>query len=61
MIDANTVYSSDPEVQDKLRTYERGHMKTMPIFSEYGLKEMLPLRLEEPNEGCIRPSGKYFN
>lgn len=35
-------------------------MKTMPIFSEYGLKDMLPLRLEEPNEGCIRPSGKLI-
>ena len=35
-------------------------MKTMPIFSEFGLKDMLPLRLEEPNEGCIRPSKKFL-
>ena len=32
----------------------------MPILSEFGLKDMLPLRLEEPNEGCIRPSKKFL-
>ena len=28
----------------------------MPIFDEYGLKEMMPLKLEEPDDGCLRPS-----
>ena len=76
VIDANTVYSSDPALQRQLRsplpvlstlstiynlpvfrrTFEGGRLKTLPIFSEYGLKDMLPLKLEEPDDGCLRPS-----
>ena len=79
VIDANTVYSSDPALQRKLRSllpglstitiymyiaydnfarrmFEGGRLKTLPIFSEYGLKDMLPLKLEEPDDGCLRPS-----
>ena len=36
--------------------FEGGRLKTLPIFSEYGLKDMLPLKLEEPDDGCLRPS-----
>ena len=38
------------------RTHEGGMLKSMPIFDEYGLKEMMPLKLEEPDDGCLRPS-----
>ena len=38
------------------RMFEGGRLKTLPIFSEYGLKDMLPLKLEEPDDGCLRPS-----
>jgi hypothetical protein len=40
-----------------------------PVFSEYGLKDLLPLKLDIPDEGCTRPNrsmycfegGKYYN
>lgn len=25
-----------------------------PAFAEYGLKDLLPLRLKDPDEGCTR-------
>lgn len=32
----------------------------MPVFSDFGLKELLPLKLEDPDEGCIRPSKDVY-
>lgn len=31
-----------------------------PVFSEYGLKDLLPLKLEYPDEGCTRPDKSLF-
>ena len=30
------------------------------MFREYGMMDLLPLKLEEPDEGCIRPSDDLF-
>ena len=54
-IDANTVYGSEEKLQSSLRTHSGGLLKTIPIFEEYNLHDMLPLKLEEPDDGCIRP------
>ena len=92
-LDAGTVYSNSPKVQDSLRylaespgsnrhlvilrLYKKGLMKTLPVFSEFNMMDMMPLRvsihhhpsepssnpltqLEEPDEGCIRPSEDVF-
>eukprot|EP00088_Acartia_fossae_P020565 TRINITY_DN2211_c0_g1_i10.p1 TRINITY_DN2211_c0_g1~~TRINITY_DN2211_c0_g1_i10.p1 ORF type:complete len:747 (-),score=69.80 TRINITY_DN2211_c0_g1_i10:194-2434(-) len=60
VIDANTVYSNEPETIRKLRTYVGGKMKTLPVFSNLGLKDLLPLNLENPDRGCIRPNRNVF-
>lgn len=31
-----------------------------PAFSEYGLKDMLPLKLDIPDEGCTRSNRSQF-
>ena len=32
----------------------------LPVFEEFGMKELLPLKLDEPDEGCIRPSEDVY-
>ena len=49
------MYGSDEELQSSLRTHSGGLLKTIPIFAEYDLQDMLPLKLDEPDDGCIRP------
>lgn len=31
-----------------------------PAFQEYGLKDLLPLKLDVPDEGCTRPNSTMF-
>lgn len=31
-----------------------------PVFSEYGLKDLLPLKLDIPDEGCTRPNKSMY-
>lgn len=31
-----------------------------PVFREYGLKDLLPLKLDFPDEGCTRPDKSVF-
>lgn len=59
-IDAGTVYSNVPERLESLRLYKKGLMKTLPVFEEFNMKDLLPLKLEEPDEGCIRPSEDVY-
>ena len=56
VLDAGTVYSNIPEKMESLRLYKKGFLKTLPVFSEFNMRDLLPLKLEEPDEGCIRPS-----
>lgn len=52
----------------KLRTGFGGLLRMNPIFKEYGLRDLLPLKLDIPGEGCTRPNdnmycfeaGKYY-
>ena len=54
VLDANMVYGSDKETADKLRTFQSGLLKTTQVFKEYGLKDLLPLKMDNPDDGCIR-------
>jgi peroxidase len=56
VLDANTVYSNDEQLLRSLRTFSGGKMKTYKPFSDLGLKDLLPLKLENPDVGCIRPN-----
>ena len=58
VLDAGTVYSNIPEKMESLRLYKKGFLKTLPVFSEFNMRDLLPLKLEEPDEGCIRPSNE---
>ncbi|CAG0890250.1 unnamed protein product [Darwinula stevensoni] len=53
-IDANWVYGSKKETADALRSFEYGQLKMLPVFQEYGLKELLPLNMADPESGCLR-------
>ena len=43
-----------------MRSYRAGLLKTLPVFREFGLKDLLPPTMHEPDEGCIRPSKDIF-
>jgi len=60
LLDAGTVYSNDDEVQERLRAFKGGKLKMLPVFDDQGMKPLLPLKLEEPDEGCIRPSEDVY-
>jgi len=52
-IDGNFVYGSDLETAKRLRTMVGGRLKTTPL-SEYGLKDLLPMKTGNPDIGCER-------
>jgi len=60
LLDAQTVYSNEAEKLESLRLYKNGFLKTLPVFSEFNMRDLLPLKLEEPDEGCIRPSEDVY-
>lgn len=31
-----------------------------PAFEQYGLKDILPLKLDIPDEGCTRPNNSMY-
>lgn len=35
-------------------------MRMNPVFQEYGLKDLLPLKLDIPDEGCTRPNKSMY-
>ncbi len=43
-----------------LRSGYGGQMRMNPVFAELGLKEMLPLKLDVPDEGCTRNNRSQF-
>ena len=59
-LDAGTVYSNSEETQEKLRTFKGGLLKMLPVFEDQGMKPLLPLKLDEPDEGCLRPSEDVY-
>lgn len=54
VLDANWIYGSDKETADSLRSFKGGLLKSTPMFRQHGLKDLLPLKLENPDDGCIR-------
>jgi hypothetical protein len=36
------------------RLFKGGLLKTLPAFAEFNMKDLLPLKIEKPDEGCIR-------
>ncbi|XP_046396972.1 peroxidase-like [Ischnura elegans] len=59
-IDANFIYGSSVRVSDSLRTLQGGLLATLPIFRRLGLRDLLPLKLNFPDDGCIRPNKDVF-
>jgi len=60
LLDGGTVYSNLPHRLESLRLYKSGLLKTLPAFAEFNMRDLLPLKLEEPDEGCIRPQEDVF-
>ncbi|KAK2721110.1 hypothetical protein QYM36_003402 [Artemia franciscana] len=60
VIDMNFAYGSSKGRADRLRLFEGGLMKTLPVFRKYGLKDLLPIRLKTPDDGCIRPAKDVY-
>lgn len=59
-IDGNTIYGVNEKFTRKLRTGYGGLLRMNPVFAEYGLKDLLPLKLDVPDEGCTRPNKSMF-
>ncbi len=59
-LDAGTTYSNSEETQRELREFQGGRLKMLPLFDKFRMKSLLPLKLEEPDEGCIRPSDDIY-
>ncbi len=53
-LDAGTVYSNIPERLEQLRLFKGGLLKTLPAFSDVRMRDLLPLKIEGADEGCIR-------
>ncbi|XP_063847936.1 peroxidase-like [Scylla paramamosain] len=60
MLDANWVYGSTNDHANQIRLHRGGLMKSLPVFREFGMKDLLPLKLNEPDEGCIRPNRDVY-
>ncbi|XP_034945626.1 peroxidase [Chelonus insularis] len=60
VLDGNTIYGISEDFARKLRTGYDGLLRMNPVFSEYGLKDLLPLKLDIPDEGCTRPNSSMY-
>lgn len=60
VLDGNTVYGKTDLEARKLREGFGGLLRMNPAFREYGLHDLLPLKLDIPDEGCTRPNKSMF-
>lgn len=60
VIDGNTIYGVKEGFSRKLRAGYGGLLRMNPVFAEYGLKDLLPLKLDIPDEGCTRPNKSMY-
>ncbi|XP_070492869.1 peroxidase [Chironomus tepperi] len=60
VIDGNTIYGVSEKYTRKLRTGFSGFLRMNPVFQEFGLKDLLPLKLDFPDEGCTRPNKNLY-
>ncbi|XP_022239816.1 peroxidase-like [Limulus polyphemus] len=59
-IDGNFIYGSNHKVASRLREYRGGRLKTLPLYRELGLKDLLPMKMVDPDVGCMaRPRNIY--
>ncbi|XP_066937069.1 peroxidase-like [Macrobrachium rosenbergii] len=54
VIDANTVYGGTETHARSLRAFQGGLMRMNDAFAHLGLRELLPPKIDLPDEGCIR-------
>jgi hypothetical protein len=48
------VYSNEPERLHELRLFKGGLLKTLPAFADVRMRDLLPLKIDGADEGCIR-------
>ncbi|CAL8144204.1 unnamed protein product [Orchesella dallaii] len=60
IIDGNTVYGVEENFARSLRTGYGGLLRMNPVFAQYGLHDLLPLKLDIPDEGCTRPNKSMY-
>ncbi|KAK7864953.1 hypothetical protein R5R35_004937 [Gryllus longicercus] len=60
VLDGNTVYGVSEKFARHLRTGYGGLLRMNPVFDQYGLKDLLPLKLDIPDEGCTRPNRSMY-
>lgn len=60
VIDGNTVYGVNEKFDRKLRSGYGGLLRMNPVFEQFGLKDLLPLKLDVPDEGCTRPNKSMY-
>uniref|UniRef100_T1ILP9 Chorion peroxidase n=1 Tax=Strigamia maritima TaxID=126957 RepID=T1ILP9_STRMM len=60
VLDANYIYGLTNEWASSLRTFQGGQLRTTPAFRQFGLKDLLPLKQQKPDEICLRPNPNIF-
>ncbi|XP_025192930.1 peroxidasin homolog [Melanaphis sacchari] len=60
VIDGNTIYGVDEAFSQYLRSGYTGQLRMNPAFANLGLKELLPMKLNIPDEGCIRSNASQY-
>ncbi|XP_071539893.1 peroxidase-like [Panulirus ornatus] len=60
VIDANTVYGSSLSHSRRLRAMHGGLLRMNDSFASIGLRELLPPKLDDPDQGCIRLSPDHY-
>jgi hypothetical protein len=60
VIDGNTIYGVDETFSRYLRSGFTGQLRMNPAFANLGLKELLPMKLNIPDEGCIRSNNSQY-
>ncbi|XP_076327260.1 salivary peroxidase/catechol oxidase-like isoform X2 [Tachypleus tridentatus] len=59
-IDGNFIYGSQREDAERIREFRKGFLKTAPLYRELGLKDLLPMKIIDPDVGCTaRPRNAY--
>ncbi|XP_022244610.1 peroxidase-like [Limulus polyphemus] len=59
-IDGNFMYGSSHKVTKRLREYRGGRLRTLPLYRELGVKDILPMKMVDPDVGCTaRPRNIY--
>lgn len=59
-VDAGFVYGSTQDVASRLRAFQGGRLKSLNLWKDIGMKELLPMKTVEADVGCMaRPRNVY--